>query len=101
MLRERDHQELSGKHAEIQQTHDRMLREGAHTQAGQYLGRTWSLWLACGAFLLAPFWFNPRYLILVKTQVTPTFRTKFDEPHHGAQGIGNVARLIYFVQLPG
>ena len=24
---------------------------GAHTQAGQYLGRTWSLWLACGAFL--------------------------------------------------
>ena len=32
---------------------------GAHTQAGQYLGRTWSLWLACGAFLLAPFWFNP------------------------------------------
>mmetsp|Transcript_33873 Transcript_33873/g.103973 ORF Transcript_33873/g.103973 Transcript_33873/m.103973 type:complete len:586 (-) Transcript_33873:79-1836(-) len=32
---------------------------GAHTAAGQYAGRTWSLWLACGAFLLAPFWFNP------------------------------------------
>lgn len=32
---------------------------GAHTMSDQYLGRTWSLWLACGAFLLAPFWFNP------------------------------------------
>jgi len=25
----------------------------------QYFGRTWSLWLATIAFLLAPFWFNP------------------------------------------
>ena len=32
---------------------------GLHTEAGQYLGRTWSLWLAVSAFLLAPFWFNP------------------------------------------
>jgi callose synthase len=27
--------------------------------AGQYAGRTWSLWLATVAFLFAPFWFNP------------------------------------------
>ncbi|KAH8072100.1 1,3-beta-D-glucan synthase [Aureococcus anophagefferens] len=32
---------------------------GLHTEAGQYAGRTWSLWLAVGYFLLAPFWFNP------------------------------------------
>ncbi|KAH8055610.1 1,3-beta-D-glucan synthase [Aureococcus anophagefferens] len=32
---------------------------GLHTGAGQYAGRTWSLWLAVGSFLLAPFWFNP------------------------------------------
>eukprot|EP00611_Tribonema_gayanum_P022145 TRINITY_DN4392_c0_g1_i8.p1 TRINITY_DN4392_c0_g1~~TRINITY_DN4392_c0_g1_i8.p1 ORF type:complete len:2019 (+),score=952.03 TRINITY_DN4392_c0_g1_i8:563-6058(+) len=27
--------------------------------AKQYIGRTWSLWLACISFLFAPFWFNP------------------------------------------
>jgi len=32
---------------------------GLHTEADQYAGRTWSLWLAVGSFLLAPFWFNP------------------------------------------
>ena len=30
-----------------------------YTQAGQYFGRTWSLWLAAISFLAAPFWFNP------------------------------------------
>ena len=29
------------------------------TEAGQYWGRTWSLWLASGSFLASPFWFNP------------------------------------------
>ncbi|CAM9694747.1 unnamed protein product [Discosporangium mesarthrocarpum] len=29
----------------------------SHTK--QYLGLTWSLWLACLSFLFAPFWFNP------------------------------------------
>merc|ERR1719183_556876 len=32
---------------------------GIYTDAGQYAGRTWSLWLACARFLAAPFWFNP------------------------------------------
>ena len=32
---------------------------GIYTDAGQYAGRTWSLWLACASFLAAPFWFNP------------------------------------------
>ncbi|GMH49304.1 hypothetical protein TrRE_jg1805, partial [Triparma retinervis] len=32
---------------------------GVYTDAGQYFGRTWSLWLACVSFLAAPFWFNP------------------------------------------
>ena len=32
---------------------------GVYTDAGQYFGRTWSLWLACISFLAAPFWFNP------------------------------------------
>ncbi|TFJ83846.1 hypothetical protein NSK_004943 [Nannochloropsis salina CCMP1776] len=30
-----------------------------YTDAGQYVGRTWSLWFAAVAFLYAPFWFNP------------------------------------------
>jgi callose synthase len=30
-----------------------------YTNAGQYFGRTWSLWLASGSFLCSPFWFNP------------------------------------------
>jgi len=30
-----------------------------YTNAGQYVGRTWSLWLAAASFLFAPFWFNP------------------------------------------
>lgn len=30
-----------------------------YTDAGQYFGRTWSLWLASGSFLCSPFWFNP------------------------------------------
>lgn len=35
---------------------------GAYTQAKQYAGRTWSLWLASVSFILAPFWFNPASL---------------------------------------
>eukprot|EP00522_Entomoneis_paludosa_P015389 CAMPEP_0172442256 /NCGR_PEP_ID=MMETSP1065-20121228/2711_1 /TAXON_ID=265537 /ORGANISM="Amphiprora paludosa, Strain CCMP125" /LENGTH=2141 /DNA_ID=CAMNT_0013192053 /DNA_START=185 /DNA_END=6610 /DNA_ORIENTATION=+ len=30
-----------------------------YTDAGQYFGRTWSLWLASCSFLCSPFWFNP------------------------------------------
>ena len=30
-----------------------------YTDAGQYFGRTWSLWLASMSFLTSPFWFNP------------------------------------------
>jgi len=30
-----------------------------YTDAGQYAGRTWSLWLAACSFLCSPFWFNP------------------------------------------
>jgi callose synthase len=32
---------------------------GLFTDAGQYFGRTWSLWLASVSFLASPFWFNP------------------------------------------
>eukprot|EP00537_Pseudo-nitzschia_pungens_P009567 CAMPEP_0172380904 /NCGR_PEP_ID=MMETSP1060-20121228/70676_1 /TAXON_ID=37318 /ORGANISM="Pseudo-nitzschia pungens, Strain cf. cingulata" /LENGTH=2133 /DNA_ID=CAMNT_0013108671 /DNA_START=189 /DNA_END=6590 /DNA_ORIENTATION=+ len=32
---------------------------GIFTDAGQYFGRTWSLWLASVSFLASPFWFNP------------------------------------------
>jgi len=32
---------------------------GVFTDAGQYIGRTWSLWLASISFLASPFWFNP------------------------------------------
>jgi len=32
---------------------------GIFTDAGQYGGRTWSLWLASLSFLASPFWFNP------------------------------------------
>ena len=32
---------------------------GIFSDAGQYLGRTWSLWLASLSFLASPFWFNP------------------------------------------
>lgn len=32
---------------------------GIFTEAGQYLGRTWSLWLAAISFIASPFWFNP------------------------------------------
>jgi callose synthase len=32
---------------------------GIFTEAGQYFGRTWSLWLASLSFLASPFWFNP------------------------------------------
>eukprot|EP00979_Chaetoceros_neogracilis_P015538 scaffold6112_cov265-Chaetoceros_neogracile.AAC.1 len=32
---------------------------GIFTDAGQYAGRTWSLWLASLSFLASPFWFNP------------------------------------------
>ncbi|KAL7564229.1 hypothetical protein ACA910_012257 [Epithemia clementina (nom. ined.)] len=30
-----------------------------YTDAGQYFGRSWSLWLASMSFLTSPFWFNP------------------------------------------
>jgi callose synthase len=32
---------------------------GIFTEAGQYFGRTWSLWLASFSFMASPFWFNP------------------------------------------
>mmetsp|Transcript_6636 Transcript_6636/g.16316 ORF Transcript_6636/g.16316 Transcript_6636/m.16316 type:complete len:2130 (+) Transcript_6636:270-6659(+) len=32
---------------------------GIFTEAKQYFGRSWSLWLASVSFLASPFWFNP------------------------------------------
>eukprot|EP00980_Cylindrotheca_fusiformis_P030196 scaffold24531_cov122-Cylindrotheca_fusiformis.AAC.5 len=36
-----------------------LILMGYETEAGQYFGRTWSLWLASVSFLASPFWFNP------------------------------------------
>ncbi|CAB1098159.1 GT48 [Ectocarpus sp. CCAP 1310/34] len=36
-----------------------LIVTAAMTSSKQYLGMTWSLWLACLSFLFAPFWFNP------------------------------------------
>lgn len=36
-----------------------LILMGIYTDAGQYFGRTWSLWLASLSFLASPFWFNP------------------------------------------
>ena len=36
-----------------------LILMGVYTDAGQYIGRTWSLWLASASFLSSPFWFNP------------------------------------------
>lgn len=36
-----------------------LILMGVYTTAGQYFGRTWSLWLAALSFLASPFWFNP------------------------------------------
>lgn len=36
-----------------------LILMGIYTAAGQYFGRTWSLWLASLSFLASPFWFNP------------------------------------------
>ena len=32
---------------------------GIYSEAKQYFGRTWSLWLASLSFIASPFWFNP------------------------------------------
>ena len=36
-----------------------LLILGIYREAGQYFGRTWSLWLVSISFLASPFWFNP------------------------------------------
>uniref|UniRef100_A0A7S1ZKM7 1,3-beta-glucan synthase n=1 Tax=Ditylum brightwellii TaxID=49249 RepID=A0A7S1ZKM7_9STRA len=36
-----------------------LILMGIFTDAGQYFGRTWSMWLASISFLASPFWFNP------------------------------------------
>ena len=36
-----------------------LILMGIYTDAKQYFGRTWSLWLASASFLCSPFWFNP------------------------------------------
>jgi callose synthase len=36
-----------------------LILMGVYSDAGQYFGRTWSLWLASASFLCSPFWFNP------------------------------------------
>lgn len=36
-----------------------LILMGIFTDAGQYFGRTWSLWLASVSFISSPFWFNP------------------------------------------
>ena len=36
-----------------------LILVAVYTKAGQYVGRTWSLWLASMSFLTSPFWFNP------------------------------------------
>lgn len=36
-----------------------LILMGIYSDAGQYFGRSWSLWLASASFLCSPFWFNP------------------------------------------
>lgn len=36
-----------------------LILMGVYSDAKQYFGRTWSLWLASISFLASPFWFNP------------------------------------------
>jgi len=36
-----------------------LILMGVYSEANQYFGRTWSLWLASVSFLASPFWFNP------------------------------------------
>ena len=36
-----------------------LILMGVFTEAKQYFGRTWSLWLASISFVASPFWFNP------------------------------------------
>ena len=36
-----------------------LILMGVFSNAKQYFGRTWSLWLASASFLCSPFWFNP------------------------------------------
>ncbi|GKZ01468.1 hypothetical protein MPSEU_001097400 [Mayamaea pseudoterrestris] len=36
-----------------------LILMGVYTDAKQYWGRSWSLWLASASFLCSPFWFNP------------------------------------------
>lgn len=50
-----------------------LLLMGLYTEAGQYFGRTWSLWLAALSFLASPFWFNPlsfEWNVVVKDYTT-------------------------------
>jgi len=36
-----------------------LILMGLFTGVGQYVGRSWSLWLAAVSFIASPFWFNP------------------------------------------
>lgn len=36
-----------------------LILMGIYTDAKQYWGRSWSLWLASASFICSPFWFNP------------------------------------------
>jgi callose synthase len=92
-----------------------LILMGVYTHAGQYFGRTWSLWLASASFLCSPFWFNPltfdwavvindydlwlKWIRGTSGGATKSWSMWYNEENAFYKGLPFASKLVYVVKI--
>lgn len=85
-----------------------------YTDADQYFGRTWSLWLASLSFLASPFWFNPltfdwnivvndystwlRWMVGTSGGATKSWSIWWSDENSFYRGMGVTSKMLYIIK---
>ena len=92
-----------------------LILMGVYTHAGQYFGRTWSLWLASASFLCSPFWFNPltfdwsvvvndydlwlKWIRGTSGGATKSWSMWYNEENSFYKGLPVASKLVYLIKV--
>ena len=92
-----------------------LILMGVYTHAGQYFGRTWSLWLASASFLCSPFWFNPLtfdWMVVINDYdlwlkwirgtsggATKSWSMWYNEENSLYKGLPVASKLVYLIKV--
>jgi callose synthase len=92
-----------------------LILMGIYTHAGQYFGRTWSLWLASASFLCSPYWFNPltfdwavvindydlwlKWIRGVSGGASKSWSMWYNEENAFYKGLPIASKLVYVVKI--